>query len=191
VIWNTLGTAGTWVTEKTDTSRCKFTFSDNSSLFFTDSRNFGTLKIVTGRHQTIEKLQSLGMDLLANDPGAGLFLTRIRKKNSSNICKVLTDQKIIAGIGNCIKSEVLWHAKIYPFAMVSDLSDADIAELYKSIREIMHIGFETKNQKNDYLDSLFVYNKQVDKTGNNVIKGMTPDNKNTYWVEKKQIRGKK
>lgn len=131
------------------------------------------------------------MDLLASDPGADLFLAHIRKKNSSNICKVLTDQKVIAGIGNCIKSEVLWHAEIYPFATVSDLSDVDIAKLYKSIREIMHIGFEIKDQKNDYLDSLFVYNKQVDKSGDSVIKGMTPDNKNTYWVEKKQIRGKK
>ncbi|MBC8409885.1 MAG: hypothetical protein H8E12_14355 [Rhodobacteraceae bacterium] len=165
--------------------------SDETRAYFNDSRNFGTLKIVTGRHQTIDKLQSLGMDLLADDPGPDSFVTCIRKKNSSNVCKVLTDQKIIAGIGNCIKSEVLWHAKIYPFALISDLSDADIVELYKSIREIMHIGFNAENQKNDYLSELFVYNKQVDKTGNSVIKNMTPDNKNTYWVEKNQTRGKK
>jgi len=87
-VWNTLGMSGTWRKEQSSHSRVRFDFSEGSSIFFEDMRNFGTLKFVVGKHQLIQKLQSLGPDMLNDTVTPNDFITRLRKKNSLNICKV-------------------------------------------------------------------------------------------------------
>ena len=61
-IWFTLGMSGGFPTEQSNHSRIKFCFA-NSSIWFEDQRNFGTIKFVKGRHKMIEKLESLGPDM--------------------------------------------------------------------------------------------------------------------------------
>ena len=80
-VYNTLGMTGHWTRSQEKHSRVQFSFSDGTSVFFTDPRNFGTLKFVAGRSALVEKLKSLGPDMLSEKVGDALFTERMMKPN--------------------------------------------------------------------------------------------------------------
>ena len=49
------------------------------------------------------------------------------KGNTGRIKTVITDQKVIAGIGNAYSDEILHVAKLSPFATASKLTEAQLA----------------------------------------------------------------
>ena len=200
-IWNTLGMSGSWKTSQGKHSRVRIDMSDGSAVYFDDMRNFGTLKMVEGRHQLIEKLESLGPDMLNEDVSPELFIERLRKKNNSNICKVLMDQSVVSGVGNYLKADALWLSEVYPFASVGDLTDSELSNLCENVKKIIRASYESggatistfsgvEYERGNYSSRFLVYNRKSDSLGNNVVRSMTPDGRKTHWVEKIQIRGR-
>lgn len=49
----------------------------------------------------------------------------------------LTDQSVIAGLGNLLADEICWQARIDPLRRCDDLSDAERAELAKALRRVL------------------------------------------------------
>ena len=43
--------------------------------------------------------------------------------------EAVMDQRVVAGIGNVVKSEALWECRVDPFAAVSSLADGRLLEL--------------------------------------------------------------
>jgi endonuclease-8 len=70
---------------------------------------------------------ALGPDAL-HEPDQREFLRRVRLVDRA-IGEAVMDQRVIAGIGNIVKSEALWECRIDPFAAVADLDDVRLAEL--------------------------------------------------------------
>jgi endonuclease VIII len=68
-------------------------------------------------------MQSLGPDLLSSGFSADEALGRLRAAGEVRIADALLDQRLIAGVGNVFKSEVLFAAGVPPFALVSTLDD--------------------------------------------------------------------
>lgn len=201
-IWNTLGMSGSWKTMPSKHARVALEFSDGTIVYFTDMRNFGTIKISTSRHSLIEKLQSLGPDMLAEDVSHTKFIQVLRKKNKQNVCKVLMNQNVIAGVGNYLKADALWATSINPHANISDLSDDDLISLCDNIKKIIRTSYETggatiqtfsglEYEKGNYSSRFLVYNRKVDAEGNKVVRETTPDGRTTHWVREKQTRGAK
>jgi formamidopyrimidine-DNA glycosylase len=196
-IWNTLGMTGAWSTMEHSHNRLKIIFADGTCLYFRDQRNFGTLKFVRGKHQLIEKLRSLGPDMLNVEIPDKEFIARLRKKNKQNVCKVLMDQSVVCGIGNYIKADSLWKAKINPHSKVSDLSDQCLKDLNKSIQEILRASHASgwwdissgSWKKEENTSKFLVYNMKVDPKGNEIIKEQTPDGRTTHWSPKYQKGG--
>ena len=50
---------------------------------------------------------------------------------------VLTDQTVIAGLGNLLADEISWQAKINPMRPARDLDDAERARLYRAMRRVL------------------------------------------------------
>jgi formamidopyrimidine-DNA glycosylase len=73
----------------------------------------------------------LGPDALAES--AEEFAERIRSRKGQ-IKGVLTDQEVLAGIGNAYSDEILHVAKMSPFALTSKLTDEQMTTLYESTR---------------------------------------------------------
>jgi formamidopyrimidine-DNA glycosylase len=73
----------------------------------------------------------LGPDALA--VSAEEFAERIRGRKGQ-IKGVLTDQEVLAGIGNAYSDEILHVAKMSPFALTSKLTDEQMTTLYESTR---------------------------------------------------------
>jgi formamidopyrimidine-DNA glycosylase len=191
-IWSTLGMSGTWTNDKNKHSRVEFVMNDGS-IFFTDTRNFGTLKFVRGKQLIIDKLESLGPDLLAEEIDDWKFAERLQNKNEKTIAQALMDQSIVSGIGNYVKAEALYNAKISPHRIVRSLDMEEITALNKAVRGVLVESFESggatiktyadMNGKIGKFSQRFaVYGQKNDPDGNDVIKEKTKDGRMTHWV---------
>lgn len=82
-------------------------------------------------------LNRLGPDLLAErSPDEGV-LARFRQCNNVPIGQAVLNQTIVSGIGNVYKSELLFHFRIHPQTLVSDLMDEQILGLTAKASEMM------------------------------------------------------
>ncbi|MEM9709519.1 MAG: DNA-formamidopyrimidine glycosylase family protein [Pseudomonadota bacterium] len=82
-----------------------------------------------------------GPDLLADAPEPERAIARIRKSRAA-IARLLMDQKVIAGIGNIYRAEILWLRGIHPLTRGADLSEEELQGLWDEMRALLQIGVE-------------------------------------------------
>ena len=75
------------------------------------------------------RLQALGPDPLSASFDTDEVLARIASDPEATIADVLLNQRVIAGVGNVFKSEVLFECRVHPFDRVRDLEPATISAL--------------------------------------------------------------
>jgi formamidopyrimidine-DNA glycosylase len=186
----------------------------NISFYFYDQLSFGTLKAVengsgggdsnSNTNPVLEKkLKELGPDLLHDGTTFEIFKTQIRKKVNENkpIGNVIVNQKIISGVGNYLRADALWMAKILPFSKVKDIKDDDLKLLYKSVVGLIWGDYDYKigvkkgyissslKLPNDYNRDFFIYRQDKDIYDNIVKKEELYEGSQKrfiYWVEKIQ-----
>ena len=76
----------------------------------------------------------LGPDVLEVDEK--LFAERLRGRKGQ-IKGVLTDQEVLAGVGNAYSDEILHVARLSPFALTNRLTDEQYATLYSTTRQVL------------------------------------------------------
>jgi formamidopyrimidine-DNA glycosylase len=64
-------------------------------------------------------------------------LTAVLAGNTGRIKSVITDQKVIAGIGNAYSDEILHVAKLSPFATAGKLSEGQLAGLHEAMVSVL------------------------------------------------------
>ena len=74
-------------------------------------------------------LNTLGPDLLAPDFDRDKALARMAGAGARPIAEVLLDQRVVAGIGNVFKSEVLFLCGIHPDRLASTLAPDDFGRI--------------------------------------------------------------
>jgi len=196
-LWCTFGMSGRWSENPTKHARFKMSFEEGPEVFFNDIRNFGTLKLVKGRKALVSKLSSLGLDLLSDDVDPKQFLDRVRSKDGHNICKAVMNQSILAGVGNYIKAEALWMAKMDPRRTVSEFEDFELLNLKECIEQVMRSSFEHggatflthrdfSGYRVGYSERFVCYNRKSDAEGNTVERIKTPDGRTTHWAPIRQ-----
>jgi formamidopyrimidine-DNA glycosylase len=79
-------------------------------------------------------IAALGPDALSLSPDD---LAGVLSGQSGRIKTVITDQKVIAGIGNAYSDEILHVAKLSPFATASNLTDAQLAALHDAMISVV------------------------------------------------------
>jgi len=79
-------------------------------------------------------IASLGPDALALGPEE---LAAALRGNGGRIKTVITDQKVIAGIGNAYSDEILHVAKLSPFATANKLTDAQLGALHEAMISVL------------------------------------------------------
>lgn len=83
----------------------------------------------------VDKIASLGPDVLATSRAV---LGEILSATTGRIKNVLTDQRVLAGIGNAYSDEILHTAKLSPFASAKTLSAGQVDALYDAMRSVLH-----------------------------------------------------
>ena len=195
-IWPTLGMTGYWSETKTKYARIALHLSEGV-LYFNDVRNFGTIKFVGDKNVLIKKLQSLGPDMATSNITDDELKERLMfMRAEKTVAQAIMDQNVIAGVGNYIKSESLYRARISPHRLINELKDEDFSALNTSIKYIIGKSYNLKSKMsmkdfdnyNDpkYNIEMAVYSKKEDIYGHEVVKEKTKDGRNTYWVPQVQ-----
>lgn len=122
--------------------------------------------------ERVEELRTLGPDLLADEFDAGEVLARMRGRPSMAIADVLLEQRVVAGLGNVYKSELLFMCRIDPFAPVSRLDDERLKELIATARRVLRVnvgeglpamttytGYRRTTRRSDPTQRLWVYGR--------------------------------
>lgn len=82
-------------------------------------------------------LRRIGPDLLAENFDQEEAIRRIRERSGEEIADVLLNQRVVAGIGNEYKNEVLFISGVNPFAMVDTLTNEVLSLLLGHARRLM------------------------------------------------------
>ena len=194
VLLNTFGMTGRWTLNKQKHCHIEIKIND-ISLWFCDTRRFGTIKFIDNIDLLNNKIQKkLGPDILNNDISCDEFLDIMNKHQNKNITKVLMNQSILSGIGNYIKSESLYRSKISPHNNVIDINKEKLISLYDSIKYVMNTSYLSQgatissyyninDEKGTYNFKFLVYGRQYDDLGNKIIHEKTKDGRTSHWVQ--------
>lgn len=134
-----LGMTGTWLIGETIKSG-KHTHltlkNDKFTLAYDDPRRFGHMYYFTAKEASA-KLATLGMDLA--DPELDeKYIEQAIKRYPNRMLKVhLLDQKLFAGSGNYIASEICARAKILPTRKCKDVSKSEYKKILNAIKVVL------------------------------------------------------
>ena len=125
--------------------RARFDFEKKQTLFFFDTRRFGTLTGV----RSLEKFWSTKK--LAPDPllpsdaeiARDFFLARARA-SARPIKALLLDQTKISGVGNIYADEALFAQGIHPLTPAEKLRSEELLSLFENILRIFRAAIESR-----------------------------------------------
>ena len=97
---------------------------------------------VVGPVRVAEIRDDLGPDPLVDTQGEDRFLARV-KRTGTPIGRALMNQKIVAGIGNVYRAEMLFRARLSPYVPANALSDETLRALWNDWVGLLKIGVKT------------------------------------------------
>ena len=208
VIFSTLGMTGTYKTKDNKYARVRWTFDDNTEIYYSDMRNFGTLKFYFGTESSKElnkKLSEIGPDMLNEPCDKKTWLKICEKRKNQSLVKFLMEQKNVSGVGNIYKSESLFLAGLAPYRKVGDCTSEELSRLYTSVKTVLKNSYETGgatirnysdlyNNQGQYVAfpskademmksriGVMVYSQKEDPYGNPIQKIKLDDQRTTYY----------
>jgi formamidopyrimidine-DNA glycosylase len=211
--WNvfiTLGMSGSFKISTNPYARVQFDYLHDTGetqvenrVFYSDMRNFGTLKFVQGQEVLEQKLASIGPDMLNAPCSEEQWLNLCERYKRKSLVNFLMTQSVVSGVGNIYKSESLFLARLHPARTVSSCSQEELLELYRAVLQVLKIAYETggstiRNYSDVYnsegkyaryasavkeiadarLGKVMVYGQKTDPYGN-LISRITLDDKRT------------
>ncbi len=92
-----------------------------------------------------EDLAQIGPDLIGAEFDLEEAMRRIRARPDEAIADVILNQRVVAGIGNEYKSELLFMTNINPFTHVGELADERLMRLLETARKVMVANVEMRS----------------------------------------------
>ena len=149
------------------------------------------------------ELRQLGPDLLGQTFDAGLALERARARPAAEIGDALLNQRVMAGVGNVYKSEVLFACRVNPFTPVAEVTDDQLRGLIDTARRFLlanvhtglapmttYTGYRRTTRRADPAERLWVYGRArlpCRRCGSAIrVQAQGPDARLTYWCPKCQ-----
>src|SRR5262249_18511665 len=124
---------------------------------YVDSRRFGRLILA---RRDIPEWSSLGPDPLTDglDPRA---LGETFQKSRRSIKDVLMDQTVLAGVGNILATEALWHARIDPRSRGSALRPHDVEAIARGLNTSIRLELDERDvaEGASWTDSFSAYGR--------------------------------
>ena len=100
--------------------------------------NGPVLELTRGRSPAVARL---GPDVLADPPDLDAMVARLRAAGPSRqVGDALLDQRLLSGIGNMWKAEILFEAEISPWRPLGELEEADLQRIVSEAASLMRAG---------------------------------------------------
>jgi endonuclease VIII len=136
-------------------------------------------------------MRAIGPDLIGEEFDFEEAMRRIRARPDAEIADVLLNQRVVSGIGNEYKSELLFIGGVNPFTRAADVSDERLMAILQSARKIMVANVAKRSARRVTTFSLdpgqqqYVYSrggKPCRKCGTPIeYAKQGPDARGTYW----------
>ena len=121
-------TPGTYYHERSKSTahdHIVFHMSNGTTVTFNDPRRFGSMKLVPrARIEQEPLLRALGPEPLGNEFDAAMLAKACAGKKTS-LKAALSDQRVVAGLGNIYVCEALFRARLSPKRQASTIADRD------------------------------------------------------------------
>lgn len=114
--------------------RVLFTLGGGRQLRFRDQRKLQGLWLAHDEPEVDRLLGRQGSDALVVDRDAFETVLGARR---GRLKTVLTDQSVLAGLGNLLADEILWRARLRPDRPVAGLTESDRRRLYREMRRTL------------------------------------------------------
>ena len=158
--------------------------TSKGSLYYYDVLSFGSLKVIEGEEELNKKLKTIGPDIMEPETTLEIFKNQILKNHNLNkeIGIVIMNQKVISGIGNYLRADILYMSRICPFRKVNKLTDKELESIYKNAKVLTWGDYDIKMAKKlkiisketklprDYNRIFFVYSYDKDIHGHKIVK---------------------
>ena len=178
-------------------------FENVFDFYFDDVRHYGKFEILS-EDQYINKLNGIGPDMLSDDVSFEIYYNKVQdimsRTKTLNLAEFLLKQNYFSGVGNYLKSEILYQAKLNPFRNISSLNQNEIYAMYSKSIELINQaynmgGMTIKSFINPFgnINGGFIpmiYGKSIDPYSNNIESSNKKGNtktRMTYWVPSIQI----
>lgn len=168
------------------------------TIYYEDSRHFGTFEVFNDQVQFEKAFKAIGPDLLHEQISLEHYVRVIKTRTlqDKEIAWFLLEQKYFSGVGNYLRSEILYLSCIAPHRIIGTLSDEEISRLHRVsmslIREAyMHNGLSFST----YVDpdgnrgtyEPHVYKQSHDRYGNAVMRSTGKEGRTVHWVPEIQV----
>ena len=171
--------------------------TEHKMIYYDDSRHFGSLQVYDDSNLE-EAFKNIGPDLLNEEVTLEQYISVLTDKKviTKQITSFLLEQKYFSGIGNYLRAEILYAARISPHRLIYTLNEDDITRLHKFSIQILKESYEKNGLTiSSYVDpdgtkgayDAKVYMKKFDPNGYQVIKETFKDRRTTHWVPEIQI----
>ncbi|HZB26801.1 MAG TPA: bifunctional DNA-formamidopyrimidine glycosylase/DNA-(apurinic or apyrimidinic site) lyase [Vicinamibacterales bacterium] len=144
-----------------------FELACGSSVIFNDPRRFGSMRVIAGAEAASHPvLNALGPEPLARDFDGGLLASQLRRRRTS-LKAALSDQSVVAGLGNIYVSEALHRAGLSPMRRASTLATRSGAPrraaqlLAAAIKQVLEDAIA--GQRRDSEDRFRVYDREGER----------------------------
>lgn len=114
-------------------------FEGGEEIRYRNMRKLGGIWLAHDEEETRRVLGPLGPDALAIRRREFLDLLRRRR---GGVKAALMDQTFVAGVGNIIADEVLWHARIHPRRRTESLTEEERRRLFDEMHKILRQAVE-------------------------------------------------
>ena len=170
--------------------------TETGTLYFYDTLSYGTMKVATTQLDLKKKLSTLGPDISQTSTTLQVFKDQMAKVNGLKLIgNVLLNQRIVSGMGNYLRADVLWLCKMSPFRKMSDITEKEMKFLWENSRMLtwakynynkgVKLGFIEANHAKtpeDYGREFYVYFQTTDPNGHPVKKEELYDGSNKRFI---------
>ncbi len=172
------GMEGSWCTNPDNKHiilELEFISKNPEKIYFQDSRRFGTFTLLT-KKELEKELKKLGPDIFKMTFEEFNSALEIKRIQSHRLCEALMDQRVISGIGNYLRADIMYLAKLDPKMEIKDLGESDKLRLYNAIRKVSRSSYKAGATTVGYYESaihnggykFLVYQKAICPKGKKV-----------------------
>jgi formamidopyrimidine-DNA glycosylase len=128
-------------------------FSNGTVLYYNDMRVFGTWRLVHARDlSSLIDLSNYGPEPLERSFTWQKLRVALLRRPRQKLKPALTDQTLLAGVGNIYADETLFRARLKPTRRVTSLTNADWQRLHRSLQYILRFAIRTHGSSvGDYI----------------------------------------
>lgn len=170
-------------------------------LVYADSRHFGLLSIAKDRGEYAYLMKDVGRSWLQDSITFEEFYSKLSNKRfspSKRIVDFLVEQKYFSGIGNYMRSEILYLAGISPHRVLSSIGVKDARKIYDSIFVVidaaikanghtLHSYFTPLGKEGGYVPIIYGRKITNDSAKAVVISEKDSNNRMYHWAPSVQV----